>query len=216
MKDKNAYYLTITSSQFLSGKELLKSMPMFYNKVYFTRPYANTIWNGESNDTFANITMICNIEDMELLRNIIRNNFLYIRGWDSLAFNSEDYGFSFIGGNIKYVLIGYIETETGYVIKSYDADTGMCYDTELKNVDKNFFLDVSMSERNEIVRTCQFDIADINEENTKKHLAEKKVQPAMAHYDSGFAIADTKALMAIALLASVVTWCTYIIMKFLT
>ena len=214
-----AYYLSITPEQLLGGKELLKSMPIFYNSVYFCRKYANTLWNEESNDSFKNITLMCNQSDLNKLRQIIKNNFLYVRGWDSLNYiidQDDDYGFSFIAGNLKYIVIGYKETETGYIIKSYDADSGDCNLTELKDVNKKFFLDTSVNSNNEVVRTCDFDLEDINKENTKTHKADKKVKQEMAIYSSeGFTLASVENLLSIMILLTVVAWTTYMLMKLL-
>ena len=72
---------------------------------------------------------------------------------------------------------------------SYNADTGMCSDTDIKT-DKNLFLDTSINEMGDFVRTCMYDPEDSTPENTKSAMAPKKVQPEMAVYQSnkGYAI----------------------------
>ena len=211
---KNTYYLDFTTEQLIGGKELLKSMPMFYNRVYFCKKYANALWNGSEGEHFADITMIAREEDIPNLRQIIKNNFLYISGWDSVKFSEEgDYGFSFIGGNLKYVVIPFKETENGYNIKSYDVNTGMCYDT-LLNVNKQFFLDSSINARGEFVRTCDFNPEDRNDTNTKSKMAAKKAQPQMAVYNGGFALSKAPYVILVALLCLIVLWAVYLFYKF--
>lgn len=184
MLSKNSYYLDLTSTQFLTGKELLKSMPVFYNRIYFCQKYANVLWSGKTEEHFSSIDLLCKEEDIVSLRQLIKNNFLYISDWDSIKFTGAgDFGFSFIAGNIKYIVMPFKETKTGYEIRSYNVDTGICFRTNL-NTDKNFFLDTSVNENGELVRTCAFNIEDINNENTEKKLAEKKEKPQTAIYDS--------------------------------
>lgn len=183
--NKNAYYLNFDTTQFLGAKELLKSMPFFYNKVYFCMKYGNALWSGEKEEHFSNIAMICKEEDIAQLRQIIKNNFLHIAGWDSIKFTEQfDYGFSFIGGNIKFILMPFKELDNGYRIRSYDVDTGMCYETTLEK-NKEFFLDTSINSQGEIVRTCDFNMEEISDSNSVKKIAEKKIQPEMAVYNNG-------------------------------
>lgn len=188
MVNKNAYYLNFDTTQFLGAKELLKSMPTFYNRVFFCSKYGNALWTGEIEEHFSNITMLCKEEDVELLRQIIKNNFLYIANWDSVKFVEKfDYGFSFIGGNIKFVVVPFKEQEEGYRIRSYDVDTGMCFETII-NKNKEFFLDTSINSQGEIIRICDFNVEEIDDSNTTKKMAEKKLQPEMAVYNnSGYA-----------------------------
>lgn len=101
--NKYSYYATFPTHVFLGAREILKSMPAFYNGIYFSTKYANALWNGESEDVFSNITILTEQENVEKLRNIIKSNFLYLSEWDSVRFtNGDDYGFSFIVGNIIY------------------------------------------------------------------------------------------------------------------
>lgn len=192
MVGKNAYYINFSTVQFLGGKELLKSMPTFFNRVYFTHKYGNALWDGEKEEVFSNIAMICRAEDIDMLRNIIKNNFLYLGDWDSIRFTEKgDYGFSFIAGNLKYILMPFREIDNGYNIRYYDVDTGECFDADLEK-NKSFFLDSSINNNGDFVRTCDFDIEEIDETNSKKFIAEKKIQPEMAVYTSnrGYAITN--------------------------
>lgn len=207
MVNKNSYYLDFPLEKFLAGKELLKSMPMFFNRVYFCKKYANALWNGESSEHFSNIALVANIDDVKSLRGIIKNNFLYLSNWDSLNnTNKADYGFSFIAGNIKYIVMLYDETENGYQIKSYDVDSGKCSVTDLE-VDKKFFLDSSINANGEFVRTCAFNLEDINESNTTSFIAEKKIEPKMALYDNkGYVIGSIHYFLAFMILVLIIVW----------
>lgn len=183
MITKNSYYLDFTTEQLLASRELLKSMPVLFNRIYFCKKYANALWSGETEEHFSCIDLLCQESDIASLRQIIKNNFLYIPDWDSIKnTNNEDYGFSFILGNVKHTIIPFRETDEGYEIRSYDSDTGTCLKTNLVT-DKKFFLDTSINENGELVRTCAFNIEDITNENTTKEIAEKKETPPMAFYD---------------------------------
>lgn len=182
--NNKSYYLNFDTQMFLGAKELLKSMPTFYNKIYFSSKYANALWSGDKEEYFSNVTILTESANIETLRQIIKNNFLYINEWDSKRYTDKgDYGFSFIGGNIKYILMPFIETQDGYIIRSYDVDTGDCYETTV-NVDKKYFLDVSMKENGEFVRTCDFNLEYINDLNTKKERAPKKAGPELVMYNA--------------------------------
>ena len=214
MVNKNAYYLDFTAEKLLAGKELLKSMPMFFNRVYFCKKYTNALWNGESDAHFSNIALLASEDDMNRLRGIIKNNFLYLSNWDSINNTTKgDFGFSFIAGNIKYIIMTYDEIEDGYIIKSYNVDNGACTTTNLK-VDKSFFLDSSINANGEFVRTCAFNIEDIDESNSTSFIAEKKIEPEMAIYDNkGYALSTAHYLLAFMILVLVLTWVVYVFMK---
>lgn len=213
--NKYAYYATFPTQVLLAAKELLKSMPAFYNNIYFSTKYANALWNGESEDIFANITILTEAEKVDRLRTIIKSNFLYISDWDSLKnTNGEDYGFSFIAGHVKYILLTFRETRDGYVVRSYDADSGDCYETTLVNVDKRYFLDVSMRENGELVRICDFNLEYINNENSKKFRASKKDGPEMLIYKKeGYALTNMYLLLILALVCILVVWIAYTFIK---
>lgn len=208
--NNKAYYVNFDTQMLLGAKELLKSMPTFYNKIYFSTKYASALWSGDKNENFTNVTILTENENIETLRQIIKNNFLYIGDWDSRKFTDKaDYGFSFIGGNIKYILMPFIETQTGYVIRSYDVDKGDCYETTV-DVDKKYFLDVSMKENGEIVRICDFNLEYINEGNTKIERAPKKAGPELVMYDSrGHIAINTIVIMLVTLLSITAVYATY-------
>lgn len=214
MANKYAYYLDFTIEKFLAGKELLKSMPMFFNRIYFCKKYANALWSGESNLHFSNIAIIANEDDIESLRAIIKNNFLYISEWDSIKNTTKgDYGFSFIAGNIKYILMTYDERENGFVIKSYDVDSGECKMTTFET-DKKFFLDSSINASGEFVRTCAFNMEDMDDKNTKSFIAEKKKEPEMAIYDKkGYALSSSQYLLVFMILVLVIVWVLLAVIK---
>ena len=217
MVNKNAYYLDFTVEKFLAGKELLKSMPMFFNRIYFCKKYANALWYGESKKHFSNIALLADAEIIEDLREIIRNNFLYIKDWDSINNTKDgDYGFSFIAGNIKFIVMSYDEIENGYIIKSYDAESGECRTTTLET-NKKFFLDTSINSNGEFVRTCLFDLEDINGTNSKNFIAEKKVEPTMAIYENkGYIVASTRYFLIFMIIVLAIVWVLYAIMKIST
>lgn len=208
--NNKAYYVNFDTQMLLGAKELLKSMPTFYNRIYFSTKYANALWSGNENETFTNVTILTENANIEQLRQIIKNNFLYIGDWDSKKFTDKcDYGFSFIGGNVKYILMPFIETQDGYIVRSYDVDTGDCYETTL-SVDKKYFLDVSMKENGEFVRICDFNLEYINENNTKIERAPKKAGPELVMYDSkGTTITNLIVYMLIALLSVTTVYATY-------
>ncbi len=184
MGEKNkTYYLNFDTQIFLGAKELLKSMPTLYNRIYFSSKYANALWSGDKQEEFSNVTILTESENMETLRQIIKNNALYIGEWDSKRYtNGKDYGLSFIGGNIKYILLAFEETNDGYIVRSYDADAGDCCETTITS-DKKFFLDTSIKENGEIVKTCDFNLEDMNDSNTKKERAPLK-GPTLVSYNT--------------------------------
>lgn len=213
--NKYAYYLNFPVEKFLAGKELLKSMPVFFNRVYFCKKYANLLWNGDSDDIFSDITIYAKKEDIKQLRQIIKNNFLYLQDWDSIKFtDKDDYGFVFIAGNIKYNVFPFEEIDDGYIMYSYEPEEGKCTKTTLLNADKKFFLDASINDRGEFVRTVAFNLEDINEKNSESFIAEKKTLPQMALYDKRGSV-GTSALNIIGfmILALVIVWVVYLIMK---
>jgi hypothetical protein len=213
--NKNAYYVNFNTAIFLGAKELLKSMPTFFNRVYFSSKYANALWSGDKEEYFSNITLLTEEANIEMLRNIIKNNFLYIKKWDSVVFTDKgDYGFSFVAGNVKFILLTFRETPEGYVIKSYDANTGDCYETNV-SVDKKYFLDVSMKENGEIVRTCDFNLEYINDSNTKVERAPKKMGPTMVTFspNSGHALTNLYIVLSVMLLCVVAVMFAYYLIK---
>ncbi len=200
---KNTYYAKFNTTMFLGAKELLKSMPTFYNRVYFSTVHANALWSGDKDEEFNNIIILADLKELNSLRQIIKNNFLYIQNWDSKTyFDDGEYGFSFIAGNVKYILMAFSENEEGYTIYSFntEAKTGMT--TSIKT-DKKFFKDTSIKENGEIVRTCDFKVSMMNEENTKVSKATKNTQPDLIVYENkGYALANTILFVLIATLAS--------------
>lgn len=213
--NKNSYYATFTTQMFLGAKELLKSMPTFYNRIYFSTKYANALWTGDKEETFSNVTILTENANIESLRQIIKNNFLYIGEWDSLKFtDNEDYGFSFIGGNIKYILMPFTETPNGYLVRSYDVDTGNCFETDYI-CDKQYFLDVSMKENGDFVRVCDFNLEYITNQNSKVKMAPKKAQPQLVTINSnkGYALANTILILMISLLSVATVLVSYFVIS---
>lgn len=217
MITKYTYYLDFTTEEFLAAKEILKKMPVVYNNIYFCKKYANALWSGEKEEHFKDIVMICKEELIANIRQIIKSNFLYIQGWDSLKFGwNEDYGFSFIAGNIKFTVLPFIETEDGYIIKSYDTESTYCSTTTLKTK-KQFFLDASINENGEFVRTCEFNMEDINGENTQKKLPPEKETPNVAVYEDnkGHAIASMSYVISIITVLVILFWVFLILTNYL-
>ena len=185
---RRTYYTSFSTQQFLGAKEILKSMPLLYNKVYFSSKYANVLYDNTSEEFFENVSLLALKEDLNSLRQIIKTNFLYINEWDSINFteNAEDYGFSFIAGKIKFIIMPFEEKDEGYNILSYDATEGTCFETNLKT-DKKVFINTIVNDSGEIVKTCDFNIEYMNEKNTKHFVAAKKAQPiAVVESNSGF------------------------------
>lgn len=212
--NKYAYYVNFNTQMFLGAKELLKSMPTFYNRVYFSIKYASALYSGDKEEIFVNVTLLTEEENIAMLRNIIKNNFLYINDWDSIKYSEKgDYGFSFIAGNIKYIVMPFNETAEGYTIKSYDVDTGDCFTTNV-NVDKKYFLDVSVKDNGEIIRTADFNLEYMNDTNTTKERAAKKTQPEMVMYNSnGFANANMYILFFVSLLSVATVFLSWLLIK---
>lgn len=208
MITKYTYYLDFTTSEFLAAKEILKKMPVVFNNVYFCKKYANALWSGEKEEHFKDITMICKMDIIANIRQIIKSNFLYIQGWDSLKFDwNDDYGFSFIAGNIKFTIMPFYEVADGYVIKSFDTESTMCSLTTIK-ANRQLFLDESINENGEFVRTCDFNVEDINETNTEKKLPPKKETPNIAVYEDnkGHAIANVNYVISIIVVVTILLW----------
>ena len=215
--NKDAYYLEFDEEKFLAGKELLKSMPMLFNRVYFCKKYTNILWNGTDNSDvkFKNIALLANLDDMQSLRQIIKNNFLYKNDWDSIKYtdNQEDYGFSFIAGNLKYVIMPFDELEKGYEIRNYDVISGECTTTNFIT-DKKFFLDSSLNSNGEFVRTCAFNEEDVTDDNSKKMIPKKKKAAEVAVYNnSGFALSNASYIVAFMILVLVLVWVVYAFFK---
>lgn len=213
---KYSYYISFDTSIFLSAKELLKSMPTFYNKVYFSIKYARAIWSGDKEETFTNVTLLAKSEEMDILRQIIKNNFLYINEWDSTRYTTKaDYGFSFIGGNVKFVLMPFDEMENGYYVRSYDVDTGNCYDTTI-TCDKRYFLSTSMNDTGEFIRICDFNLEYMTDANTKVERAPKKAeQQQMVTFipNGGYAFINLIAIMLLTLVSVATVYLSYYIVS---
>lgn len=209
---KYSYYLSFTTEIFLGAKELLKSMPTFYNSVYFSSKFARALWSGDVEETFINVTLLAEEKNIPSLRQIIKTNFLYLAEWDSLRFtDNEDYGFSFIAGNIKYIVLPFVEIETGYRIRSYDVDTGNCYETNL-SCDKKYFLDSSMKENGEFIRVADFNLEYMNDSNTKVFLAPKKAQSQnMATFTAsgGYALTNLIAIIMLSIVSVATVYISY-------
>lgn len=213
---KYSYYISFDTQIFLSAKELLKSMPTFYNRVYFSIKYARAIWSGDIEDTFTNVTLLTESANMASLRQIIKNNFLYINEWDSGRYTDKaDYGFSFIAGNVKFVLMPFDEIEEGYYVRSYDVDTGNCYDTRL-SCDKKYFLSTSVNDTGEIIRICDFNLEYMTDSNTKVERAPKKAeQQQMVTFtpNSGYAFINLIAVMLLTIVSVATVYISYYIVS---
>lgn len=216
---KYSYYTTFTTSIFLGAKELLKSMPAFYNKVYFSIKFAKALWGSDTEEAFNNVTLLADAKDLAILRQIIKTNFLYISDWDSTKFTDKgDYGFSFIAGNIKYIILPFTEFDEGYMIRSYDVDTGNCYDTKI-TCDKELFLDATMNSSGEIIRIADFSLEYMTDANTTVEKAPKKAQQqAMATYtpQSGYAFVNLIAILLLSIVSAATVYISYYIVSHLS
>ncbi len=217
MMGKYTYFLDFTTQELLSAKEMLKKMPVVYNNVYFSKKYANALWSGEKEEHFKDIVLLCDQIHISNIRQIIKSNFLYIQGWDSLKYpNNEDYGFSFIAGNIKFTIMTFRETESGYIIKSYDTESTYCCTTTI-NANKKLFLDTSINENGDFVRTCDFTVEDMNDSNTEKKLPPKKEKSRVAVYEDnrGNAIANANYILTVVVVLVILLWFILIISNYL-
>jgi len=188
-------------------------MPIFYNKVYFSSNHANALWANDREESFKNITLLCKNEDITTLRQIIKNNFLYINDFDSLKYTETDYGFSFIGANLLFIVAPFEELEDGYLIRSFDYIASACSETRVK-ADKELFLVSTVNDVGEIVKICDFKLEDINETNTKKTLIKKDQEPEMIVYDKkGYAITNAISLISIALVCFLLVFVITYLMK---
>ena len=158
-----------------------------YNRVYFSSKYINVLYDNTSEEFFENVSLLAQKEDLNSLRQIIKTNFLYINEWDSINYVEEgdDYGFSFIAGKIKFIVMPFQELDEGYKILSYDATAGTCFETSLKT-DKKVFFNTIVNDSGEIIKTCDFNIEYMNESNTKHFVAPKKANIAVVESSSGF------------------------------
>lgn len=217
--NKYSYYTNFTSSIFLGAKELLKSMPAFYNKVYFSIKFAKTLWGSDTEESFSNVTLLADAKDIDTLRQIIKNNFLYINDWDSVKYTTKgDYGFSFIAGNIKYIILPFTEFEEGYIIRSYDVGTGDCYDTTF-TCDKELFLDSTMNSSGEFIRVADFTLEYMTNANTKVEKAPKKAQElSMATYtpQGGYAFVNLIAVLLLSILGAATVYLSYYVVSHLS
>lgn len=217
MNQNRAYYSHFDTSILIAAKELLKSMPALYTRIYFSTKYVNALLNEDTGEEFINVTVLTEMENVNMLRNIIKTNSLYIYEWDSLKYSEgEEFGFSFIAGNVKYVLLPFTETETGYHIRSYDVDTNDCYETNL-NVDKKYFKNVSILDNGDFIRTADFNLEYINESNSVKFKAAKKEGPELIVVEDkkGYALMNMYILGLIAIMSIFVVWLTAYLFRLL-
>ena len=144
------YYKNVSSDNLLSAKEILKSMPRFYHKIYFSASLIDAM-SGETN-TYENVYIFAKEKDMDFLRNEIKKNYLYHEGLDSKSFKDTDYGFSFAIGYMKYVL-GVIYSDEDYTyIKLFDSKNK---EGITKKYENNFNLVYSFkNENNDKIRIC--------------------------------------------------------------
>ncbi len=213
---KYSYYSTFTTEMFLGAKELLKSMPTFYNRVYFSSKYSEALWDGEKEEMFANVTLLTEEENIASLRQIIKNNFLYIGDWDSIKYtNGIDYGFSFIAGNIKYILLPFSEIDGGFMIRSYDVDAGDCYETRIAS-ERQRFISSTMKENGELIRIADFNLEYMTANNTVTQKAEKKAGPQLVTYtkgSGGYALVNLIAIMLLGLVSVATVYASYYIVS---
>ena len=197
---KNTYYIKFNGEQLLGAKEILKSMPIFFNRVYFSSKYAGVLYGKDLNGTFENVTLLAYKSDAQSLRQIIKNNFLYIYEWDSVNFlEKRDFGFSFLAGNIKFIVMFFEQTDEGYTVYSFDSMTGNCFTTKMKTKTEDF-LKSSINPTGEIIRTCDFNIEYMNDNNTEYFLAPKKEQ-TMAVFESSSGFTKNHIIIIILVIA---------------
>jgi hypothetical protein len=169
-QNRNKYYAKFGLKEFINVKESLKSLPVFLNNVYFLKTYANALWNADKEENFDKVIVLCEESKLDRIKSIINTNFLYRKKWDSINYTddiSNNYGFSFILSNVKIMVGTYKIEGSKATIKLFDVNTNIATITTLDNIDSTFKT-TSINSKGEIIKIIDFDINNINGENTKR------------------------------------------------
>ena len=152
----------LNSDAIINAKEFLKSIPKLYDKVYFSYEYLNVFKNSEDAD-HENIILFTKKDNIKEIRKILKENGLYNEKLDSISkVTEEDYGLSFIIGNIKFIVVLIIKNSNIYSFQLFDAVKSIGYkyisDKSLGYMLKKVKLD------NEIIKICNYEFKNPIEE----------------------------------------------------
>ena len=152
----------LNSDAIINAKEFLKSIPKLYDKVYFSYEYLSVFKNSEDAD-HENIILFTKKDNIKEIRKILKENGLYNEKLDSISkVTEEDYGLSFIIGNIKFIVVLIIKNSNIYSFQLFDAVKSIGYkyisDKSLGYMLKKVKLD------NEIIKICNYEFKNPIEE----------------------------------------------------
>ena len=152
----------LNSDAIINAKEFLKSIPKLYDKVYFSYEYLNVFKNSEDAD-HENIILFTKKDNIKEIRKILKENGLYNEKLDSISkVTEEDYGLSFIIGNIKFIVVLIIKNSNIYSFQLFDTVKSIGYkyvsDKSLGYMLKKVKLD------NEIIKICNYEFKNPIEE----------------------------------------------------
>ena len=152
----------LNSDAIINAKEFLKSIPKLYDKVYFSYEYLSVFKNSEDAD-HENIILFTKKDNIKEIRKILKENGLYNEKLDSISkVTEEDYGLSFIIGNIKFIIVLIIKNSNIYSFQLFDTVKSIGYkyvsDKSLGYMLKKVKLD------NEIIKICNYEFKNPIEE----------------------------------------------------
>ena len=194
----------ISSEELVGAKEVLKSMPDFYKKVYFPSLYIDEITSSDSK-IHDSILVLAKRRDLNFLRGYLQRVFLYRKELDSLEYKEEDFGFSFIINNIKFVVGAIVNNEDKLTIKLFDTKEkeGILYD--YKNPVS--LLDSITNELDEKIKICNIDMEDFD----KNSYRDKPVVQEMV-VESTTGKISTAVLIGLIIVAIVINVVIYIVL----
>ena len=194
----------ISSEELVGAKEILKSMPDFYKKVYFPSLYIEEI-SKHDYKLHESILVLAKRRDLNYLRGYLQKMFIYREDLDSLNYKEEDYGFSFIINNIKFVVGAIVNKEEKIIIKMFDTNEkeGIIYDYS----NPTDLLDSFTSEVEERIKICNLDMEDFN----KNSYRDKPVVQEMVVENTAGKI-STAVLIGLIIVAVVINVLIYIVL----
>lgn len=194
----------ISSEELVGAKEVLKSMPDFYKKVYFPSLYIDEISN-QDHKMHDSILVLAKRRDLNYLRGYLQRMFIYKKELDSLEYKEEDYGFSFIINNIKYVVGSIVNKEEKIIIKLFDTNDkeGIIYDYS----NPTDLFDSFTSEVEERIKICNLDMEDFN----KNSYRDKPVVQEIVVENTAGKI-STAVLIGLIIVAVVINVLIYIVL----
>lgn len=194
----------ISSDELIGAKEVLKGMPDFYKKVYFPSLYIDEL-ASDDNKMHESIIVLAKRRDLNYLRGYLQRIFLYRRDLDSLEYKDEDYGFSFIIHNIKFVVGAVVNQDDNQIIRLFDDKNreGIIYD--YKNPDSLF--GSFTNDTNESIKICNIDMEDFYKNSYRdKPIIEETV------VESTTGKTSTITLIALIVIAIIINVILYIVL----